>query len=1091
MRIYSNSTVYELRKEVGKQFKVTWDQVKLTRNLSNKEIKDSENGRTLGDIRIRNGETLVASKRPTPPIPQASFVLEDDSVNPLARKIFVDWFTFFSKDGKMNPKNCADFIHSCTGDYCKADDRRVKEVFATYDKDHDGFLSLDDFLEFYISAARSRPSVVWNNLAAHHYRNDLKKASEVEEETIDTKCLPRFIISTNEAYFNEIFTLLDFGGKIATSAWRLINRLPTSPQLFADIIALKGIRDAADKKWDLVLDSVSTYKLLYALHVMEFLMEEEEQQQQQQGSAEEGKNNSEEGGTSAHFFIGNDPKQLEFKKNWRADFIVYGGFDHLFKIFNHYVLKDHSKLSVFDKNIMSFILKILKNYLVATFQSSTPNLYRSLSFVRLFHLSLDFITDYVNAEKKKKEEEEAGGKGGDQAVESMDDAAAQSQGKDKSKADEKKREKFKIEETDEFLKLVDSLKGDLGKQILSTIHLDQFVKLVSTLGYEVLNLPNDPESEDRMILEYSLTTLIGILLYDQKYLTAFLSNSSDSKAMFPDSANYILKGIFYSKSLNIRKIFSHAIYVLSKNTLDRGDAFAAEYFIELLLQNLPGSDDDSKKDCNQYFDILCKLIEETYAKQGDQKTGGLNFESLIELVIKRIKSHVSSEKRNNLHVNDKIYIGLLSLCEKILTVKPELREIVGDKARFNLVEEIFNASLFDVKERESAFKDLIGDNDPNSFSSDYVKCKSKDSRVIAYRLLITLCSDSPANSGILMNCLGQLMGTISKLGSHTSWGYSPAADTKSFYGFVGLKNLGCICYMNAMLQQFFMTPAFRYGIMMADDGLEPNMVKKDNKWDIDDNMIHQLQKMCGFLELSDRQDYNPFEFCFSFKDMTGAPVNVSVQQDTQEFLNMIFDKLERLLKHSPFSHITESVYGGRNSNQLICHGCGKVRDRIETFYTLSLEVRNMKTIYDSLDKYIMGETIDDYYCDECKKKNSITKRTCIDYLPNVMIVHLQRIVFDLDTLMNQKINSRLEFPHELNLEPYTKEGLEWREKAKKKKEKKKGGAGGAAGGGDGDGDDKGADEDKGVDDEEMMGEIPANKEQAVEEEDLGPYKLHS
>jgi hypothetical protein len=32
LRLPSNCTVYELRKEVGKAFKATWDQVKLTRN---------------------------------------------------------------------------------------------------------------------------------------------------------------------------------------------------------------------------------------------------------------------------------------------------------------------------------------------------------------------------------------------------------------------------------------------------------------------------------------------------------------------------------------------------------------------------------------------------------------------------------------------------------------------------------------------------------------------------------------------------------------------------------------------------------------------------------------------------------------------------------------------------------------------------------------------------------------------------------------------------------------------------------------------------------------------------------------------------
>jgi len=34
--------------------------------------------------------------------------------------------------------------------------------------------------------------------------------------------------------------------------------------------------------------------------------------------------------------------------------------------------------------------------------------------------------------------------------------------------------------------------------------------------------------------------------------------------------------------------------------------------------------------------------------------------------------------------------------------------------------------------------------------------------------------------------------------------------------------------------------------------------------------------MFGFLALSDKQDYKPTDFCFSFKDYSGDPVNVSV-----------------------------------------------------------------------------------------------------------------------------------------------------------------------------------------------------------------------
>ena len=42
---------------------------------------------------------------------------------------------------------------------------------------------------------------------------------------------------------------------------------------------------------------------------------------------------------------------------------------------------------------------------------------------------------------------------------------------------------------------------------------------------------------------------------------------------------------------------------------------------------------------------------------------------------------------------------------------------------------------------------------------------------------------------------------------------------------------------------------------------------------IDDNMFHQLQKLMANLEASDRSDYNPFEFCFAFKEFDGTPTN--------------------------------------------------------------------------------------------------------------------------------------------------------------------------------------------------------------------------
>jgi ubiquitin carboxyl-terminal hydrolase 34 len=105
-----------------------------------------------------------------------------------------------------------------------------------------------------------------------------------------------------------------------------------------------------------------------------------------------------------------------------------------------------------------------------------------------------------------------------------------------------------------------------------------------------------------------------------------------------------------------------------------------------------------------------------------------------------------------------------------------------------------------------------------------------------------------------------------------------------------------------------------------------------------------------------------------------------------------------------------------------------VRNTFEDFYNLSVGVKGFKTLAESLNKFVSGDTISDYFCETCKKKVDVVKRTSLHELPNVLIIHLQRIIYNFDTFMNEKINSRLEFPKDFSIEPYTVEGLEAREK---------------------------------------------------------------
>lgn len=84
---------------------------------------------------------------------------------------------------------------------------------------------------------------------------------------------------------------------------------------------------------------------------------------------------------------------------------------------------------------------------------------------------------------------------------------------------------------------------------------------------------------------------------------------------------------------------------------------------------------------------------------------------------------------------------------------------------------------------------------------------------------------------------------------------------------------------------------------------------------------------------------------------------------------------------------------------------------------------------ESLQKQVEGEIISDYECEKCAKKVDISKRVVLSAAPNVLIVHLQRIIFNFDTFRNDKINSYFEFPYHLDLKPYSfyevmrKEGL--------------------------------------------------------------------
>ena len=390
---------------------------------------------------------------------------------------------------------------------------------------------------------------------------------------------------------------------------------------------------------------------------------------------------------------------------------------------------------------------------------------------------------------------------------------------------------------------------------------------------------------------------------------------------------------------------------------------------ELLPRALLGADSGCA-----YFHLTAKLLKK--AEIEDSKLTEVQQFLLVELQEHRCERSASD--------HDEVLSGILT------TLKAVTERQAADCQLLPLV---LHSCLFEIPLTRQA-------------TEGPPKCKHPVTRKAALKLLAQLTCEGEGLSAVL--------GRLEKLHEEPQWRGSrkqdwslhPAAQERSQTGFGGVKNLGCTCYLGSILQQLFTVDTFRSGILAIQAQ--------------ESDLLYKLQSVFAVLQDSDKASVSPKELAESIRQ----PFNPMEQMDVDEFFTHFLDRLETLLAPNT---LVQDHFGGLQTTALIGKGtCSHLSFRTEPFLVLPLELKNKRSLNQSLDTLIQGEVLEGdnaYQCDLCAARVTAERRVYIQHLPNIMVFALRRFDFDLDTMSRRKLNDYCEFPMEIDLLEYTAEGL--------------------------------------------------------------------
>lgn len=539
---------------------------------------------------------------------------------------------------------------------------------------------------------------------------------------------------------------------------------------------------------------------------------------------------------------------------------------------------------------------------------------------------------------------------------------------------------------------------------------------------------NDYNNEGDEIYNKCFYSLIDLLAYDEDSLK--LISIEKENIVHSLIEHYIISGN--------TSIINNLIKILKALALN--SSIANNKFIPFLNKIINSKfnsliNNDNKKEIfsKEFFDLLIGINDCLIKINKDDQENNL-LPKVLEVLINDI-----NEKNVKKKISIEIFIKFMELINNTIKTNPEIRESVINYKKNNMTLSQIIIDRILISDIDNLYKDNNQINNSDS-GIRYVNIgiKNEDNKILQYKKIKNLCinyiflsfeytSDKKTLEEIISinksikDKLENPNQKSSEISNYTNENNNQLHN-KKVCGHVGLYNLGATCYMNSIIQQLYMMTSLRYALLGVDDKDKCSNGKRFSHQDR--NLLHQLQVMFGYLTLSEKQYYMPYDFCNSFKDSNGNPINPIIQQDSQEFYNNFCEKIEEHLKGTKYKYIIKDILAGQTCSSVKCNSCNYISNKFEDFYSLTLEVKNLNNLNDSLKNLVIPEKIEDFRCDNCKKKVIIEKRTSLAKLPNVLLIHLKRFFINYDYAQTEKINSKFEFPLDINLDNFCVENFQ-------------------------------------------------------------------